>query len=153
MNQPETVSALSDHLGYWLRAVSNQVSLGFARKLTDLDVTVAEWVVLRTLYDREPLAPSQVATELGMTRGAITKLADRLLVRELIERTPSPTDGRAQTLSLTSRGAALVPDLATLADANDAEWFAGLDATDRATLLRIMHQLLDRSETFSAPVS
>jgi DNA-binding MarR family transcriptional regulator len=153
MSPPETLSALSDHLGFWLRAVSNQVSHDFARKLTDLDVTVAEWVVLRTLYGRDPLAPSQVASELGLTRGAITRLADRLLVRGLIERTPSPADGRAQTLTLTTRGANLVPDLAALADTNDAEWFGGLDPTDRATLLRILRQLLDRSDTFTTPVS
>ena len=69
-------SELTAHLGYWLRFVSNHVSLAFARKLESRGVTVAEWVVLRELYESAPVAPSEVAERLGLTRGAITKLAD-----------------------------------------------------------------------------
>ena len=47
MSQP--VPELTDHLGYWLRQVSNHVSQGFARKLAAQDVTVAEWAVMRVL--------------------------------------------------------------------------------------------------------
>ena len=53
----EPVSDLETHLGYWLRMVSNQVSLAFAKRLEAKDVTVAEWVVMRELYDVETLAP------------------------------------------------------------------------------------------------
>jgi MarR family transcriptional regulator, lower aerobic nicotinate degradation pathway regulator len=69
------VPELSAHLGYWLRQVSNHVSYGFAHKLAARDITVAEWMLMRVLYGRQPLSPSQVADEMGMTRGAITKLA------------------------------------------------------------------------------
>ena len=53
-----TVSHLEAHLGYWLRFVSNHVSHAFSRKLFARDVTVAEWVVLRELYERDAVAPS-----------------------------------------------------------------------------------------------
>ena len=68
------VSALESHLGYWLRYVSNQVSHAFAPKVQARGVTVAEWVVLRERYDKE-VRPSALAERLGMTRGAISKLA------------------------------------------------------------------------------
>ena len=58
--------------------MSNHVSHAFAIKLAGVGVTVAEWVVLRELYDAES-APSALAEQLGMTRGAISKLADRLI--------------------------------------------------------------------------
>jgi DNA-binding MarR family transcriptional regulator len=38
---------------------------------------------------------------MGMTRGAISKLADRLIAKSLLVRTADPQDGRAQSLSLT----------------------------------------------------
>ena len=44
-------SDLETHLGYWLRFVSNHVSHAFSLKLQARDVTVAEWVVLRELFD------------------------------------------------------------------------------------------------------
>ena len=79
------MSSLESHLGYWLRYVSNHVSHAFALKLAAGGVTVAEWVVLRELYDGES-APSALADRLGMTRGAISKLADRLIAKDMIVR-------------------------------------------------------------------
>jgi DNA-binding MarR family transcriptional regulator len=77
------VSALEDHLGYWLRYVSNQVSHAFSLKVEARGVTVAEWVVMRELHEHVSTSPSALADRLGMTRGAISKLADRLETKSL----------------------------------------------------------------------
>jgi MarR family transcriptional regulator, lower aerobic nicotinate degradation pathway regulator len=145
-------SELSAHIGYWLRHVSNHVSHAFARKLADKDVTVAEWVVLRMLHDREPTPPSLLADDMGMTRGAVTKLADRLLAKGLVRREASPDDGRSHALSLTARGTGLVPELAALADENEAECFAHLSDKDRRTLLRILKETVIRLGLTAIPV-
>ena len=76
-------------------------------------MTVAEWVVLRELYDGES-APSALADRLGMTRGAISKLADRLIAKGLIARRASAGDRRFQSLALTRQGRAMTPKLAAL---------------------------------------
>ena len=145
-------SDLTDHLGYWLRYVSNHVSQAFARKVEAHGVTVAEWVLMRQLLGVEALAPSRLAERMGMTRGAISKLADRLIAKSLVERTANPDDGRAQTLALTPTGRALVPGLATLADANDAEFFDHLTPEDRAALLRILRGIVEKRGLKSLPV-
>ena len=54
-------SALEAHLGYWLRFVSNHVSHAFKTKVEAQGVTVAEWVVLRWLFDHASARPSQLA--------------------------------------------------------------------------------------------
>lgn len=152
MTATPTTSDLTAHLGYWLRSVSNHVSQAFARKVEQRGVTVAEWVVMRQLLDLEPAAPSQLAERIGMTRGAITKLADRLISKSLIVRKADAQDGRAQTLALTAKGRKLVPDLAALADANDAEFFAHLAPKDRAALARILKGIVKRRGFTSLPV-
>ncbi|MBP7669865.1 MAG: MarR family transcriptional regulator [Ferrovibrio sp.] len=134
-------SGIEDHLGYWLRLVSNQVSQNFAARLAAEEVTVAEWVMLRALHGQPPLAPSRLAEAMGMTRGAITKLADRLIAKDLLLRQADPADGRAQTLQLTPRGTRLVPKLATHADRNDADFFGLLPAAEQKTLRRLLQQL------------
>lgn len=141
MARSKPVSTLEAHLGFWLRTVSNHVSQAFAARVQARGVTVAEWVLLRTLYGQAPQAPSRVAQAMGMTRGAITKLADRLIAKALVARTASPDDGRAQTLALTQAGERLVPLLAALADANDAAFFDALDAMERAALERTLRKL------------
>ena len=127
-------SPLTAHLGYWLRRVSNEVSAAFATRLAELGVTVPEWVLLRTLLDEAPLAPSTLARSMGMTRGAITKLVDRLEARGLLRRDADPSDGRAQQLTLTGDGRALVPRLAAMADANDDAFFGALSPEARRAL-------------------
>ena len=141
MPDSSPVSELSDHLGFWLRAVSNHVSHAFAGKLAASGVTVAEWVMMRSMYRTDPIAPSRLADDMGMTRGAITKLASRLIDKALVARAASPDDARAQTLALTPEGAALVPELAALADRNDADCFGHMTDADRETLERLLKQL------------
>ncbi|HJP97347.1 MAG TPA: MarR family transcriptional regulator [Rhodanobacteraceae bacterium] len=152
MRAPNHVPDLTAHLGYWLRYVSNHVSHAFARKVEANGVTVAEWVLMRRLLDETGISPSQLAERVGMTRGAITKLADRLIAKSLLVRTADPDDGRAQTLSLTPAGRALVPRLAALADANDAEFFDHLSDKDRAALLRIFRGIVKKRDLKSLPV-
>jgi DNA-binding MarR family transcriptional regulator len=150
MTQP--ISDLTAHLGYWLRYVSNHVSQAFARKVEAHGVTLAEWVLMRQLLDIEALAPSRLADRMGMTRGAVSKLADRLIAKALLTRAADPQDGRAQTLALTRAGRAIVPELAALADANDAEFFDSLAPEDRAALLRILREIVEKRGLKTLPV-
>jgi DNA-binding MarR family transcriptional regulator len=122
--------------------VSNHVSHAFARKLESRDVTVAEWVVMRELYGANALAPSRLADKLRLTRGAISKLAERLISKELVMRASDASDGRAHTLALTAKGRSLIPKLAALADRNDAEFFDHLSAQERATIERILKEIV-----------
>lgn len=136
------VSPLESHLGYQLRIVSNAVSQTFARIVEEEGVTVAEWVLMRVLHDFESLAPTALAERMRMTKGAITKLASRLVEKGLVKREADPDDKRAQTLSLTSRGRSLVPRLAKIADENDAAFFDLLTASDRRNLNRILGRIV-----------
>jgi DNA-binding MarR family transcriptional regulator len=152
MSSRRPVSNLTAHLGYWLRYVSNHVSHAFALKLESMGVTGAEWVVLRDLYDNDAIPPSRLADRLRMTRGAITKLADRLIAKSLVTRAANAEDGRAQTLALTQEGYRLVPELATLADENDAEFFGHLTPEDRAVLERVLKGIVEKRGLQTVPV-
>ena len=144
-------SPLQAHLGFWLRFVSNQVSHAFERKLATLDVSVAEWVVLRELYDGDR-APSALAERIGMTRGAITKIADRLIAKSLCTRSASDKDARAQVLALTRQGRALVPKLAGIADSNDAAFFGHLAPKERGMIEDAMRDIVRRLGLRGQPV-
>jgi DNA-binding MarR family transcriptional regulator len=146
-----TVSPLGAHLGYWLRFVSNQVSHGFSLKLAARDVTVAEWVVLRELFDRDVMVPSALAEALGMTRGAVSKLVDRLEAKGLVRRRENEADRRFQALALTESGRTLVPVLAALADRNDAEFFGHLPAAERAAVETLLKEIVRRHGLRTVP--
>lgn len=146
------VSELTAHLGYLLRSVSNAVSHEFARKIAGEAVTVAEWVMLRALYDETDMAPSTLAMRIGMTRGAISKLADRLIAKRLVERRENPVDKRGHSLSLSPTGARKVRAVAALADRNDADFFAVLSDAERAKLRALLKTLIARHGLSAAPL-
>jgi DNA-binding MarR family transcriptional regulator len=145
-------SDLTAHLGFWLRTVSNHVSYSFAGKLAAKSVTVAEWVMMRALYGKDSIPPSRLAEEMDMTRGAITKLADRLIGKSFVVRKANRHDGRAQTLALTRQGTDLVPELAALADRNDAEFFDHLSGAERETLERLLKRMVERCQMTAVPI-
>jgi DNA-binding MarR family transcriptional regulator len=116
-------------------------------------VTVAEWAVLRELYGEDAVAPSRVAERLGLTRGTISKLADRLLAKNFIIREASTDDGRAHTLALSPAGRDLVPRLSALADRNDAEFFDDLTTDERETIERILKSIVERRGLKTIPVT
>ena len=147
-----SASELTDHTGYWMRMVSNAVSQEFARRVLGEDVTVAEWVFLRALYNLEPTPPSVLAEKMGMTKGAISKLGERLIAKGLVAREESRDDKRAHSLSLTREGRTKIPVLASLADENDAEFFGVLTKKERETLDRILKVLAKRRGLKATPV-
>lgn len=136
------VSALEAHLGYWLRFVSNHVSHAFRKKVEASGATVSEWVVLRELYRAERTTAGELAQTLGMTKGAISKLIDRLEDKGLLKRVVREEDRRHQELELLAPGRRMVPKLAQLADENDAEFFGVLPSELREELLQVMQELV-----------
>lgn len=145
-------SSLETHLGYWLRFVSNHVSNAFRTKLAARGVTVAEWVVLRELYEHDGVAPSKLADTLGMTRGGVSKLVDRLSARSLVTRSTPAGDQRYQQLELTDAGRELVPELAALADQNDAEFFGHLTPAQRKRMQEMLEEIVRRRNLTTIPV-
>lgn len=137
------VSGLTSHTGFWLRFVSNHVSNAFMRKLLDSGVTAAEWVVLREMYDKEEMAPSVLAEQTAMTRGAASKLIDRLVAKKLVSRKDRTDDRRYQDVALTAAGRRLVPALAAIADQNDEEFFEPLSGSERKALVTILKKLVE----------
>ncbi len=135
---------LKSHLGYHLRIVSNAVSYSFARKLAASEVTVAEWVILREMYsNNDKTSPSAVAELTGLTRGAVSKLIDRLHHKGLVTRTESTGDRRYQEIKLTPNAIKLVPKLAKLADENDESFFSILSKSQQKDLMNTLKKLAE----------
>jgi len=147
------ISTLEAHAGYWLRFVSNHVSHAFTRKVESKGVTVAEWVLLRELFDVRTANPSQLADKLGMTKGAVSKLVDRLCRKKLAARSSSNRDRRYQIITLTTAGKKVVPTLARLADQNDREFFGHLNPEEKTSLVNLLQDIVRQHEWKELPVN
>jgi DNA-binding MarR family transcriptional regulator len=132
---------LEEHLCYWLRCLSNFVSHSFAERLASQGISVAQWVVLRTLYDSSGVTLNEAARQVGADKSSLSRMVERLVQKGLVNRTDGD-DRRSVGLTLTAAGKKLVPRLAKLADENDAAFFHTLAAKQRAEFLATIKQLL-----------
>ena len=151
-HRAEGISAVESHLAYWLHYVGYRLSHELRLKVQQFGVTAAEWVVLRTLYD-QGFMPTRLALRLGLNRGTISRLAVRLEAKDLINRHKSLSDGRAQMLTLTESGRALVPILAGLADQIDARNFGTGDFVPRETIGQVMKWVVRRHRYRFVPLA
>jgi DNA-binding MarR family transcriptional regulator len=136
------VSDVEAHLGYWLRFVSNHVSHAFQMKMEAHGVTVSEWLLLREIYASGPTSATTLAARTGISKGAVSKLLARIEAKALLERETLDEDRRNHVVALSDAGQALVPELAQLADLNDAEFFGHLPAQVRIAIVDVMKNVV-----------
>jgi DNA-binding MarR family transcriptional regulator len=146
-------SPLEAHLGFWLRFVSNHVSIRFQQLLEEKGVTVTEWVALRTLWSQDETTHAELIQALGMTKGAASKVVSRLVEKGLAGRQLAEGRAREQCLALTAAGKALVPKLAALADVNDDHFFGHLPAAERQALTQAMQDLVQHHQLKELPTA
>ncbi len=134
-------SNLEEHLGYWLRCLSNYVHHSFAQKLEKHEITVPQWVVLRALYDKEAVNLNNIADEIGVDKSTLSRMVERLVQKGLVDR-GAGKDRRSVNLALTKAGRKIVPQLAKLADDNDDQFFKTLSKSEKQNLEGIVKRLL-----------
>lgn len=150
--QPYPLPSLEVHLGYWLRHVSNHVSGAFAQALQARQVSVAEWVALWHIHNRREITPGELADLIGMTRGAISKVLHKLESKQWIARTPCTDDNRVQWITLTPEGEQILPELAQLADSNDAHFFGCLSDEEQTTLRNLLQKIAYTHQWTDVPI-
>lgn len=151
-SRSRSVRRPEDHLGYWLTFVSSKVVTSLARRLENLDVSVSEWVALRKLCDQPAaISISALAEEMGMTKAPVSRLVERLVQKELVNRQGSRNDARAQQIWLSSAGQKLVPKLAAIADENEETFFGHLPANVRPVMIALMQDIVKRHRLMKAP--
>jgi DNA-binding MarR family transcriptional regulator len=131
-----------DELRLWLRLFTCKelIEAEVRRRLrTNFDTTLPRFDLLAQL-DRTPqgMTLGELSQRMMVSNGNVTGLVDRLVEQGLITRRPSPTDRRAQIVSLTAQGRKFFRVMAR----TNADWigeiFGGLDADDIASLMRLL---------------
>jgi DNA-binding MarR family transcriptional regulator len=96
--------------GSLLHQVARDLGTALDRRLAPFGVT-AQQAALLLHVSRGQASPSQLITALGTDTAGMTKLADRLEAKHLVERRDNPEDRRSVLIALTAAGEELVPQL------------------------------------------
>ncbi len=135
----------ADHeaeLRLWLRLLTCTTLIeGEVRsRLRDtFDVTLPRFDLMAQL-DKAPsgMTLGELSQRMMVSNGNVTGLVDRLVEQKVIERRPSPTDGRAMFVNLTPEGRKIFRTMARTHESWIAEIFSGLTRGEIDQLMQLL---------------
>jgi len=131
------------HLLSELERTSAQVAAAVDLRLQrETGLPLALFDVMSVIASRDICRVYDVATELGMSSGGASKLADRLEARGHCRRHPNPGDRRSSLLKLSPAGATLLATAQHIVDAElDGMLGSRLSRTEIAQLAGMLRRL------------
>jgi DNA-binding MarR family transcriptional regulator len=135
----------ADHeaeLRLWLRLLTctTLIESEVRRRLRDaFDVTLPRFDLMAQL-DKAPngMTLGELSQRMMVSNGNVTGLAERLVEQGLLDRRASPTDRRAQIVSLTPEGRRVFRTMARAHEDWIADIFAALTPDDIETLMQLL---------------
>lgn len=119
----------------------NGQMLGAGEALTrPAGITVAWWQVLGAVL-REPLTVAGIGRQMGITRQAVQRSANRLMDEGMLESTPNPAHKRSPLLSPTARGRAAIARIAPEQTAFSSRIVAAFGRAELEQLICELHRL------------
>lgn len=127
------------------RLLARQLVRFYDAVADQLGLHVTDLTCLGTLRDRRRATAGELATELGLTTGAVTRMIDRLDRAGFVRRQPDPRDGRRVIVELTPKAEGSVVGLFAGQAARIAESAAELSDAQLRFLLGFVRERTDVS--------
>lgn len=89
---------------YWVSRVNARYVNVLERRLKQLDLDMARWRVLMSLYEDEHLSVSEIADYAVIKLNTATKIVQRMIADGLVVTRVRPNDGRVTEVCLTPEG-------------------------------------------------
>ena len=135
-------AGLKNVLGYQLAQATVVCNAVFMREVGGPhDLRPVEYTMLQLIFENPACSSVRLAKALAVTKPNITMWVERLVVRGLVQRTPSATDKRSQELRATKAGAALVTRATKSLEVGEAAALAHLSPGERSILAELLQKV------------
>lgn len=103
-----------------------------------LDITIDQWLVLRTLQDRPDTTQQQVAATVFKDFASVTRILQLLEAKGYLRTRPHPRDGRRSALTLTAAGSSMIRTLGPIVRANRRRALRGIAPAEAARVRNLL---------------
>ena len=142
MHTKLSAGPIADTIGYRLRVAQLAAYRRFEGTLARYGAA-PRYLGLLGLIAHQPGQPqSRLAEAITLKRSSLVAIIDRLGAEGLVERRPSPSDRRVNSVWLTERGKHVLRELMTRAEQEEVRLAAGLTEQERADLLRLLGRIV-----------
>ena len=131
-------------LAFLLSQVGIHASRRFAERIAVVDLNPPLFRVLNLVAAAEGQSQQAIGAAIEIPASRMVALVDELEQRGLVERRPKPEDRRVRALFLTAKGKRRLARGRKVAKEHEEELTKGMSATDRALLVAMLQQIVDR---------
>ncbi len=124
-----------------LGMIVRQLRRDFDREVGTLGVTGSQWTLLAVVASNPGATQRSIAEKLEMTEAAAGRLIDRMVADGLLERRPKPEDRRAHCIFPAALAEPVLAGLAELGARHEERLLDGLNAAERAELVRLLDHI------------
>lgn len=128
-------------LGYNTRRATLTIISRFIERMAEFDLRPVDFSVLSLIGHNPGITSRELCNALNILPPNMVGFLKAFEKRDLIERTPHPTDGRAMGLSLTKKGQQLMQKAELAAIESDASAAHQLSAAEQKTLMRLLQKI------------
>ncbi|RAH99973.1 MarR family transcriptional regulator [Acuticoccus sediminis] len=131
---------LDDQIGYLMRLATQRHTSIFQDRM-DEGLTPTQFSLMTRLAEVGPSSQNHLGRLAALDVATVKGVVDRLAAKGLVVVAPDPSDGRLRIVSLSSRGAALLPQLQARGHEITEETMKPLTARERETIVRLLRKL------------
>jgi DNA-binding MarR family transcriptional regulator len=128
-------------LGYNTRRATLTIISRFIERMAEFDLRPVDFSVLSLIGHNPGITSRELCHALNILPPNMVGFLKAFEKRELIDRTPHPTDGRAMGLALTQKGQQLMQQAEIAAVESDASAAHRLSAAEQKTLMRLLQKI------------
>jgi DNA-binding MarR family transcriptional regulator len=128
-------------LGYNTRRATLTIISRFIERMAEFDLRPVDFSVLSLIGHNPGITSRELCNALNILPPNMVGFLKAFEKRELIDRTPHPTDGRAMGLSLTKKGQQLMQKAEVAAIQSDSSAAHQLSAAEQKTLMRLLQKI------------
>ena len=132
MSQPASGPEDDGYIGYMLSDVARLIRTVFDRRVRDMGLTRAQWLVLTRVYRRPGVSQTELADMLEIDRASAGRMIDRMERAGWVERRADDVDRRINRLFLTAVARRVHAEMWQVAVATVDDALSALTAEERA---------------------
>lgn len=138
------------YIGYTITDVGRMLRTVFERRVRDLGLTRAQWIIIARVHRRPGMSQSEIADLIEIEKASAGRLIDRMQAKGWLERRPDPGDRRINRLHLTADAERLHAEIWPLAEQTVDDALVALEPDERVLLSTLLLKVKGRLQSLNA---
>jgi len=130
-----------DCIFFQLAKASRAGTRFWGQKVSTLNLTAVQAMVIRFLYDKDHISSSDLGKRTDLDSATLTGILDRLAAADLIERRQNKNDRRAIQILLTKKGNTVAKEVSRLMEEANVEFLKVLSDNDQLALRGLIKKI------------